>query len=283
MEDNVTIIIKTFERPNCLMRLVKSIRKYYKKIAILVVDDSKSPISPLPEEITGYYHLPFDSGLSYGRNFALEKIETKYFLLCDDDMIFTEDTDLEKIYSVLEKGVFDIVSCHMVDHIRKTNFRLGINRWGGNMEIKNGKYIHTYGKPRFYKDDLPVYDIVLNFFMASKEKIGLKAWDENIKIGYEHSDFFLQAKSKSLLSTVISVFLYIITQKIVKNITGLEQELLENFTSWKQKNMVLKKNFILGKDFNGKIKLDIFIIIFYILLLGYLNLFKMDIKYLPKL
>ncbi|MBR8831089.1 MAG: glycosyltransferase family 2 protein [Chlorogloea purpurea SAG 13.99] len=258
MEDNVTIIIKTFERPNCLMRLVKSIRKYYKKIAILVVDDSKSPISPLPEEITGYYHLPFDSGLSYGRNFALEKIETKYFLLCDDDMIFTEDTDLEKIYSVLEKGVFDIVSCHMVDHIRNTNFRLGINRWGGNMEIKNGKYIHTYGKPRFYKDDLPVYDIVLNFFMASKEKIGLKAWDENIKIGYEHSDFFLQAKSKSLLSTVIpGVFIYHYPEDSKKyygfrtRITGEFHEL------WKQKYGI-KEEFYIGQRFQWKDKVRYF-------------------------
>ena len=39
--NDVTFIIKTFERPECIKRLVKSIYKYYKDAIILVGDDSK--------------------------------------------------------------------------------------------------------------------------------------------------------------------------------------------------------------------------------------------------
>lgn len=258
IEDNVTIIIKTFERPDCLTRLAKSIRKYYKRIPILVIDDSEYPMSPLPAEITAYYHLPFDSGLSYGRNFALEKVQTKYFFLCDDDMVFTEDTDIEKMYKLLEKGVFDIVACNVVDHVRNTKLRLGVNLWGGNMEIENGTYIHTYGKPRCYKNGLPVYDVVLNVFMASKEKIGLKAWDEKIKIGYEHSDFFLRAKMKGFISTVLpDVFIDHYpedTQKYFgfrRRITGEFHEI------WKQKHGI-EREIYKGQRYSFKDKIRYF-------------------------
>ena len=37
---DVTIIVKTFDRYNCLKKLLKSIRKYYNDIPILIGDDS---------------------------------------------------------------------------------------------------------------------------------------------------------------------------------------------------------------------------------------------------
>ncbi len=39
VEELVTVIVKTFERPSCVTQLVRSIRKNYPKLRILVADD----------------------------------------------------------------------------------------------------------------------------------------------------------------------------------------------------------------------------------------------------
>ena len=39
--NDVTFVIKTFERKNRLIKLLKSIEKYYANIPIIIVDDSK--------------------------------------------------------------------------------------------------------------------------------------------------------------------------------------------------------------------------------------------------
>ena len=40
LERDVTVLVKTFERPEALRRLVTSIRRFYKRMPIVVVDDS---------------------------------------------------------------------------------------------------------------------------------------------------------------------------------------------------------------------------------------------------
>ena len=44
MLSDITILIKTFERPEYLDRLIKSIKLYYPNIKIIVADDSRNPI-----------------------------------------------------------------------------------------------------------------------------------------------------------------------------------------------------------------------------------------------
>ena len=40
INEKVSIIVKTFKRYSCLDRLIKSIRKYYPFISIIIADDS---------------------------------------------------------------------------------------------------------------------------------------------------------------------------------------------------------------------------------------------------
>lgn len=50
-----------------------------------------------------YYNLEKDCGLSAGRNFLLNKIQTKYFVLADDDFVFDQKTNLERAVQILEE------------------------------------------------------------------------------------------------------------------------------------------------------------------------------------
>lgn len=208
MEENVTIVIKTFERPSCLKRLVKSIRQYYSYIKIIIVDDSREPINTPLTNLCDYYHINFDSGVSYGKNFGLKKVTTKYYLLCDDDLVFGKETVLEKMYEVLEKGIFSLVSCNYMDHFNNTNLKLGCLRFEGTIDIENGVLQHRFKQNRGYLDQLPIYDILHNFFMADTQKMLMYPWDERLKT-CDHTDFFLMLKTTKILCTKLeNVMIY---------------------------------------------------------------------------
>lgn len=87
----MTFIIHTFKRPDCLSRLLESIKEYYPNTPVIVYDDSE-----------------FDRGLSWGRNHLVSQVKTKYFLLLDDDFVFTNETKIERLVEKAEQG-YDIV------------------------------------------------------------------------------------------------------------------------------------------------------------------------------
>ena len=76
--DNVTAIIKTFERPQSLNRMISSMRGYYPTLKIIVTDDSETPYTRQDVE---YLTLPFDSGAGRGRNHLVDQVKTKLALL----------------------------------------------------------------------------------------------------------------------------------------------------------------------------------------------------------
>ncbi len=181
--DDVTALIKTFERPKKLKGLVKSIKRMYPKLKIIVVDDSESP-TPLDgvEAIT----LPYDSGVSAGRNVGLAAIQTKYMICLDDDFVFNRHTDLLGVYQSLEKNPdIDILA--------------------GEVIYLPLRIIHDYAQiPVFHTGNEPVVPFgskiggfrvhakVPNFYMGRTEKIRLVGWDDNLK-RVDHADFFTRA------------------------------------------------------------------------------------------
>jgi GT2 family glycosyltransferase len=202
VERDATILVKTFQRPDALRRLVASIRRFYPDIPVYVVDDSEQPLEPVPEDITRYWHLPFDSlGVSAGRNFGLGRVETEYVVVCDDDMVFGRRTDLARMLRTLVTTRFDVVSCMWMDHEPWTSIRRGYRRYEGTLEIADGTLVHHLGATRGTVDGLPVFDIVHQFFVASAAVLGHAPWDPRLKVAGEHVDFFLTLRERGLLST----------------------------------------------------------------------------------
>ena len=65
-ENNITILIKTFLRPKCLIKSVETIRLFYPNIKIIIADDSTPQIKKLNQDNLSKYKvsfidLPFDS------------------------------------------------------------------------------------------------------------------------------------------------------------------------------------------------------------------------------
>lgn len=101
-----TLIVTAFNRPDELKACVASIRAFYPKLRIIISDNGnhfKETRKKLERQYKcRYLQLPFDSGVSYAKNKALDIVETKYAIIIDDDFIFTEATKLEKMKAVLD-------------------------------------------------------------------------------------------------------------------------------------------------------------------------------------
>ncbi|MGH3017152.1 MAG: glycosyltransferase family 2 protein [Gaiellaceae bacterium] len=116
VERDVTVVVKTFERPEALKRLLASVRRLYERVQIVVVDDSGQRLDPVPSKIATYVHEPYNTvGAAGGRNLGLRHVETPYVLVCDDDMVFERRTDLGRMLHALESTSFDVVPCVWLD------------------------------------------------------------------------------------------------------------------------------------------------------------------------
>lgn len=77
MRENVTVIFKSFERQKMAKRLYENLQKYYPGVRVVIADDSRKPLDLQGDSLT-IIQLPFNSGLSYGLNQALERVDTPY-------------------------------------------------------------------------------------------------------------------------------------------------------------------------------------------------------------
>lgn len=201
VERDITVVVKTFERPDALRRLVASIRRFYSHVAVLVVDDSAESLEPVPASITRYLYEPHNSlGAAGGRNCGLRRVDTPYVLFCDDDMVFERRTDLGRMLHVLESTPFDLVSCVWLDHDPWTGICRGPRRFEGTLDTEDGVLVHRLGETRGMVDGLPVFDVVHQFFIASRERLGDDPWDAELNLS-EHYELFLSLKERGLLST----------------------------------------------------------------------------------
>jgi len=105
--NNTCILITAFLRDDHLFRCIKSIRKYYPKIAICVGDNGESNNKKRQfcrDHGCIYYKLPFDSGVSEVRNRCFLRMPKKYkhVVICEEDIVFSEDTRLETWRAILD-------------------------------------------------------------------------------------------------------------------------------------------------------------------------------------
>ena len=198
----LTVAIKTFERPELVTRAVSSLRKIHPTMPVIIADDSKEPISFDNDKYTESLHLPFDTGISFGRNRAIEKVKTPYYLLMDDDYYFKSDCNLEGLIHVLETTDFDIISMRVLNYRVGKGYCKGELHFAGTLEREGDEMVHYIGKNHGFHQGYPRFDIIHNCYVARTSKVSKIKFDEKIKIGKEHGDFFLEAKQNGILVTI---------------------------------------------------------------------------------
>ena len=182
---DISIIVKTINRPESLRRFLESCMKYQKKYnivfnEILIGDDSNSNfmkynkiiicdiIDKYKAENIKYIEFEYDIGASCGRNRLVRTAISNFIMVCDDDFILDLDCNIKSAFILLKNKNLDI-----------------LGGWLKNKyNIKTGDFEYRYSYGFFYttKDCLHVdinedkYDIkefvkchfIMQFFIAKK-------------------------------------------------------------------------------------------------------------------
>jgi glycosyltransferase involved in cell wall biosynthesis len=185
--DDITILIKTFKRPAVAKRLIDSIRQFYPDIKIIVAHDDDMDYS---FESCEMMVLPFDTGVSYGRNRLVDACKTEYCVILDDDCIFNNSSNLEILKNEMIRNGLDMIQpkiCSPSPNPNSTQRREEDYR--GTIEVANNVMMMLDRN----RDGL--YDFILNIFLARTEVLRQCRWNEKLKLG-EHAAFFRDHKGK---------------------------------------------------------------------------------------
>lgn len=196
--EDLTFGIKSFGRSQHLGKLVNSILTFFPGAQILVVDDSNSETLDLPSEVRVIRAQDFDIGLSAGRNLLITNCETEYFVLLDDDFIFTEKTRIDEMLQVLISYDLDIVGGSVYDVGPSAQKKDQPRTFYGSFDFEaDGTFRISTGKVRGWSGNAPVFDLVLNFFVSKTSALKRVKWRDELKLG-EHLDFFIRARDLGL-------------------------------------------------------------------------------------
>ncbi|KAJ8250865.1 hypothetical protein GJAV_G00214090 [Gymnothorax javanicus] len=191
----VTVTTKTFLRYPEVKYLIKSIRKFYKDIKIIIADDSLNP-----EKIEGanieQYIMPPAQGWFAGRNLVVSQVTTKYFLWVDDDFYFTDNTRIERFVEIMESmPKLDVVAGSV--GALANSFTLIYEEGdedGGCLTRVKGNYQPIPEIPKCYYTSG-----VINFFLARTDAVRRVGFDPLLKrVG--HSEFFMDGLGELLVA-----------------------------------------------------------------------------------
>jgi hypothetical protein len=181
---SITAVVKAFERPRSLRRLLDGLHRWFPGIHIIVADDSR-----IPTDITGVevIRLPFDSGVSVGRQAALDRVRTPYTWLLDDDFVLYRGSRLDLAFQALERyPELDIVGGPVI------NLPLLLKS-----RSNPGGIYRTPAAPRVplgpHRSGLEICDKVPNYYLARTERLKLVGWTPELK-RLDHADFFTRAR-----------------------------------------------------------------------------------------
>lgn len=201
VRENVTVIYKSFERQKMAKRLYENLQNYYPGIRVVIADDSVKPLD-LKGDALEIIQLPFNSGLCYGLNRALERVKTPFVMRMDDDELLTVKTSLGAQVSFLyNHPEIDIVGFCTLTAIRCKNPDDEVSHFT-SFSMKDAPkpllipHMTRIDGNHFVMGKIP------NLYIARTEKVRSIGWDEHLRM-MDHQDFFWRAAGN--LVTVIAL------------------------------------------------------------------------------
>lgn len=205
-ENKIAVAIKTFMRDALLYKTIDAYRQTLDTLGLAyrfyVADDG-----PQADGKLGFYgklkadghmvlSLPFDSGLSFGRNAIIKQVKEDYVLVTDDDVTIRDPESIKRMKAVLDSDE-NIGIVAAVLRYEKGAYFSGENYAKGIRFERRGRLLARIASPRTVLETpegvhYVVADQVPNIFIAKRDMFKDVSWDNRIKIEYEHMDFFLE-------------------------------------------------------------------------------------------
>jgi GT2 family glycosyltransferase len=202
----IAIGIKTFMRTPLLYKTLAAIEQNVKlPYRLYIADDG-----PVDDEKRWRYQrlknnghvvieLPFNSGISVGRN-AIVRAATEPFVLIQDDDIAPADAEcIPRMMAVLDAApgigvVSGLIKGEAGEYFASESYAKGLT-----LDLAPPLLIRTPATRHVERvgENGPLYvlaDQVPNFFVARREALAAVKWDDQIRVEYEHMDWFLGLK-----------------------------------------------------------------------------------------
>jgi hypothetical protein len=209
--NKLCFIITTFQRDKLLYKSVESLLPYLNDNSIIIVDQGE-----MTEEKENwlndnnfdsinysrknncqqlfYYQVPYNSGLSYGRNFGVKKAKESgcdYVYISSDS--FLMNNSILRLNNLIDNNLFgyDIIGNELVP---------SVCGWEGKLQLVENfafvlDFIDKKSNPDFIANNLSIWnvDIMRNCFIAKINTLINTPWDENFRLA-EHEDEFYRLK-----------------------------------------------------------------------------------------
>lgn len=214
----IAFIITTFMRDDLLFKSVESIQNNWQdNFEIIIVDQGNESFEKWDcLSSYHYYKVPFNSGLSYCRNYGVQKAKElgcEYCFIGSDSFLFNESLKkIDNIVDILEKTNYDLMGFELMPSVCGWEAKLNIIK-GKHFELdfidKDKKLAKSYitkaepsteyqnedGSPALVGDVIYLWDIDIcrNIFIADTDSLLKTKWDNNLKL-CEHESFFHEYK-----------------------------------------------------------------------------------------
>ena len=209
--DKIAIIITTFLRDNLLYKTIQTIMNNLPEKCIILIGDQNPTEQKLHQyslKNIYYYGLPYDCGLSFSRNYLVEKaacLGIDYVLISADSIPFNKKYDFNPIIEFLKQNEnYGLVG--LSDNSLPWNVDMKLipgAHWALDIPRKS---------PLFYQDSkFQPCDMVGNFFLAKTECLLENKWKNELKL-CEHESFFYDL---SLTKWKVFYTDYIVAQHII--------------------------------------------------------------------
>lgn len=175
--NEITVVVTTFKRPALLQHCLKSIRKMYPVMPILIADNGTKTEHEIAQmkRIADLYDagvalLPYNCGANRARRDGIAMADSEYVVLIEDDMEFMRTTRLEAFYNVMRRDM----SVGLVGGVVETRGRFGAIASKLSIDQENSVFYRTrIDKP----DDVKIAngtkyfycDYVRMFFMVRRD------------------------------------------------------------------------------------------------------------------
>lgn len=196
----LTAIVSTSDHPCGIGRLVRSLRRRYPDLRLLVADASRDP-----QPIAGVdaVRVPVGTVPAAGRNALLARVRTPYFLLLEDRLELPRKAGVEQLLALaadnrLDVAAGDCLGCRRVLGLfTKRAPQPGhaiLENSGGQLVLQSGH--------RPSGNDFLACDVAHNYFVARTDKVrAIGGWDQQLGAD-DRIEFFVRAQRFGLRTGV---------------------------------------------------------------------------------
>lgn len=209
--EGLAVVAATIDRPFAIERLVRSIAARFPR-ARIYIGDQGGPTPPMKDFYDRFgvtvAHVGYDAGVAAARNAAVDLVTEPCFLLCDDDFIITEETDVSDAARLLDSAPeLAVVGGRLLDgEAQGGKLRWRQRYWELFMFLDRRSRLLTTCPIRLHAPEPAEIDGVSHFrcdavmnwaLMRTRAFSEGAGWDERYTCNGEHEDFYLTLKEET--------------------------------------------------------------------------------------